>query len=142
MAGLLISLIAMYVNLRAGKPNYSRATNWLVLLPISVYLGWISVATIANVAAWLTEIHWSGWGVPSHLWTLLMLVVGLALAITMIWRYADYAYALVIIWAYVGIFVARIQDPSTAAYSIIVTSTMAVAAILVAIGLKLRERSR
>lgn len=139
MAGILLTLIAIYINLRYDNAKYNRATRWLVLVPISVYLGWISVATIANVAALLTSIRWSGWGLLPNLWAVIMLVVGLILAVAMIWKYSDYAYALVIVWAYIGIFVARVQDASSLAYSVVVTSMMAVAAILVAIGLKVRE---
>lgn len=140
MAGLLISLIAMYVNLRVGKPNYSKATNWLVLLPISVYLGWISVATIANVAAWLTEIHWTALNLSPQFWAIAVIVVGLILAVSMVMRNADYAYSLVIAWAYVGIIAKRIGDSSTPDAGIITTATLSIAVILIVIGLKIRER--
>jgi benzodiazapine receptor len=72
--------------------------------PFVVYAGWISVATIANITAWLVHQHWTGWNIPGPLWSTLMIIIALLLGIYITLRYAVSAYALVIAWALWGIY--------------------------------------
>jgi translocator protein len=102
MLGLLFTLIAIHVRLRATRAGHG-ADRWLVGLPFSVYLGWITVATIANISQML---YWAGYrGAPlgEAPWALLVLGTGVAIAAIMLLREADWAFGLVIVWAYVGI---------------------------------------
>lgn len=131
MAGLLISLICLYVNLRATVKKPKRNEYWLVLAPISLYLGWISVATIANVSALLTKISWSAWGIGASYWTVLMIVVGLVLALLMIAIYRDYVYAGVIVWAYIGIIINRVAHPLASTAGIAATAGLCIVALLI-----------
>ncbi len=110
MAALLLSLIWLYrradfdATARPGS-NVARDDRWLVQVPWSLYLGWITVATIANVAA---VGNWAGvptFGVAEPLIAAAVLLVGLAIAVTVMLRTADVAYGAVIVWAYVGIVV-------------------------------------
>ncbi len=99
---LLVSLIVVYVRLRGGVR--ASALEWFgVRLPFSLYLGWISVATIANVSAALYSVQWSGWGLADPVWALIMLGVATLLGIVMLWRHRDLAYAAVLVWAFIGI---------------------------------------
>jgi len=101
MLALLLSLIMIYVRInRPGLSPSSPTTRWLVQFPFSVYLGWISVATIANISALLLSLGWDGWGQPA-LWTVLMIAVAAILSLLM----RDAAYAGVIVWAVIGIMV-------------------------------------
>jgi len=75
----------------------------LVYLPFSIYLAWISVATIANTAIFLTYIQWSGWGITPVVWTVIMLSVASVLAITISLLKQDLFFVLVFIWAFIGI---------------------------------------
>lgn len=110
MVTLLVSLIWLYR--RAGfeatarpRSGLSAADRWLVQLPFSLYLGWITVATIANVAA---VGNWAGvstFGFAPQLVAAVVLLVGLAIATLVMLRTADVAYGAVIVWAYVGILV-------------------------------------
>ena len=59
---LLGLLIASYLNLNVGRTPVGAAEKWCVDIPFSVYLGWISVATIANISDWLYYVHWNGFG--------------------------------------------------------------------------------
>lgn len=102
MLGLLLTLIAIHVGVRGVRAG-GGAQRWLVGLPFSVYLGWITIATIANISQML---YWAGYrGDPlgAELWTIAVLATGVAITAVMLLREADWAYALVIIWAYVGI---------------------------------------
>jgi hypothetical protein len=107
MLGLLISLIAIYVRLGVGRRKVSAGERWLVHLPFSIYLGWISVATIANVTTVLVTAGWGGWGISPEIWAVLVILVGGALGIAMALTRRDWAYPLVIVWAFIGIVVAR-----------------------------------
>lgn len=103
MLVLLASLIAIYLRLDIGRAGISAAERWAVHVPFSVYLGWISVATIANVTDVLDYAGWDGWGLSPEAWAVLLLAAVGILTLTMGLRRADAAYALVIAWAAAGI---------------------------------------
>lgn len=102
MLVLLASLLYAYVkfNLRS---DLSESEVWGVKLPISIYLGWISVATIANVTVTLFDLGWNGFGIGGELWAAALVVVATLLAVVMMFRNRDIAYAAVIEWAVIGI---------------------------------------
>ena len=100
---LLATLISIYVRLRIGKSAVSLRERLAVQLPFSVYLGWITIASIANVAATLVSIGWDGFGISPETWAILVVAVALIITILMLFRRKDVAYSLVIIWALVGI---------------------------------------
>lgn len=103
MSVLLVSLILIYLRLHAGKPKYTRVEKWMVIFPMSLYLGWISVATIANVTDVLYYYQWNGFGLDPISWAQIMLVVGTALAFGMYIRNKDLVYGSVVVWAFAGI---------------------------------------
>lgn len=103
MLVLLLTLIGIYLRLDIGRSRPPRAERWLVDLPFSIYLGWITVATIANVTALLSYWNWSGFGVSEEAWLVLMLAVALVVATLMALTRGDVAYLLVLAWAFAGI---------------------------------------
>jgi hypothetical protein len=74
-----------------------------VKYPFSIYFGWITVAVIANIAAFLVSISWDGFGWPQSVWTVILLVIGLLITAAVTLKNRDIAYGLVVIWAYSGI---------------------------------------
>lgn len=103
MLALLGSLIAIYLRLGTGQEPASSGERWLVRLPFSVYLGWITVATIANATSLLDFLNWNGWGISPEAWAVIMLAAGVLITGGMIFTRSDLPYALVIIWAFAGI---------------------------------------
>ncbi|MEN4012764.1 MAG: hypothetical protein ROW48_12060 [Bellilinea sp.] len=103
MLGLLASLLTIFLRLNIGKTQVSTADRTFIHFPISLYLGWISVATIANASVLLYALNWNGFGIAPELWTSLVIVVGALLGIAMIRFRGGIAYPLVIIWAFAGI---------------------------------------
>jgi hypothetical protein len=108
MLGILVSLVAIY--LRADLASVARPGSgasardrWLVQLPFSIYLGWITVATIANVAAVGAWADVPTLGLQPELIAAAVLAVGLTIAAAALVRTGDVAYGLVIVWAYAGI---------------------------------------
>lgn len=103
MLGLLISLVVIYLRLGIGVSKSTPNERWLVEMPFSIYLGWISVATIANVSVVMLDLNWNGFGISETIWTVVMLVIGTVLGLLMTLRRSEVFYTLVLIWAFIGI---------------------------------------
>jgi benzodiazapine receptor len=107
IALLLVSLLAIYVRLGIGRGDVSTGRRWAVHIPFSIYLGWVAVATVANISAWLyvdaTAV--TAWlGINSDIWAVVMMAIAGVLAVAMLITRGDIAYALVAVWALVGIY--------------------------------------
>ena len=103
MLVLLVSLVFIYRRLDIGKRPAPFPERMAVHLPFSVYLGWISVATIANVSAVLVAAEWKGFGLPETLWATAGVGMALILSAVMLQRQSDLAFAAVVLWAFYGI---------------------------------------
>lgn len=103
MFTLLGLLIAIYLRLGIGIYLVQATETWSVRLPFSIYLGWITVATIANITAVLYFLNWDGFGVSPETWMLIVLVAVVVIAALVSLRRRDFAYNLVILWALFGI---------------------------------------
>ncbi len=121
MIGLLITLIILYKRVRAS----ASAKDLLDTLPFSIYLGWISVATIVNMSYVLVYIEWERWGLSAEAWTFMMLFVATLLAFIFLKTERDTAYALVFVWAFIGIAIKNQGD-----FSMISLTAYVLAAIL------------
>lgn len=100
---LLATLIAIYLRIGIGKSVTSLYERLWVHLPFSVYLGWITIASIANVAVALVSVNWNGFGLSQNFWATTILIVALAITLLVITTRKDVAYSLVTIWAFLGI---------------------------------------
>ncbi len=103
MVALLVTLILIYLQVNANKPKWNTLEPWFVRVPFSIYLGWISVATIANATALIYFLGYHPTGQISRIFTAVLLGVGVVLAGLMSWIRKDIAYPLVLIWAFVGL---------------------------------------
>ena len=110
MVLLFFSLLMIYLRLNIGIEKVSSKEKWFIHLPISVYIGWITVATIANVTAVLVTINWDGFGISEEIWTMLVIIVAAIVTIFMLVKRKDWQYSTVIIWALLGIYLKRIAD--------------------------------
>jgi len=122
MLVLLFSLITIYLNLDVGRARISRSEKWCVHIPFSIYLGWITVATIANATQLLDYLGWNGWGISPEIWAVIMLAAGVFISAMMSLRRADIAYSLVLVWAYVGIAIKHAGVPVVATSAWIATA--------------------
>jgi hypothetical protein len=114
MLVLLGLLIASYLRLGVGRTPNSTVEHWCVEVPFSVYLGWISVATIANISDWLFSINWSGWGITAQPWAVIMIAVASLLGLLMTLTRLDDAYVFVLVWSFIGIAVKQAGFPLVA----------------------------
>lgn len=106
---LLGCLLAIYLRLNIGKSEATKAQRYFVHLPFSVYLGWITIATIANVTALLVDINWGRWGLSEQFWAVAVIIVGIAIALSMLFTRKDIYYSLVVDWALLGILIKRLS---------------------------------
>lgn len=141
MLALLFSLIQIYRNLGIGLRETSHQERFFMHLPYSLYLGWISVATIANTTAVLIDFNWSGWGLPPQFYAALMILIAGLLALSFLHYNVDLFYTLAIIWATFGIyyrhsFIEEVPQP------LITSSALAVIALLVFKYLQLRLKAK
>lgn len=146
MLVLFASLLKIYLNLGIGKEIVSRKERIFIQVPISVYLGWITVATIANVTAFLVTINWDGLGVSDVLWAMIVIIVALIITLLVIITRKDVAYSLVIVWALLGIYIKRTNPlygvQNEIALTAAVCALIIVLAILVEIGIDIFMRKK
>lgn len=100
---LLATLIVIFQKGNIGRTTYGPVMTWVFGIPFAIYLGWITVATIANASAVLIDAGWNGWGITPLIWTYLMLAAGVIVSWIMAATRSVAAYHLVLVWAFVGI---------------------------------------
>jgi hypothetical protein len=103
MIVLFVSLLKIVINTRM-ELDYHPFKNYLFIFwPFALYFGWISVAMIANIAAFLTKINWDGWGFTDVNWTIIMICIAGLINIMMIITRNLREYGVVGIWALMAI---------------------------------------
>ena len=132
LAALAILLIVAYLRLEIGRTPVSTAERWCVQIPFSIYLGWATVATIANVTSTLYAIGWSGWGIAPEAWAAIMLGVATVVGVLVFLTRRDFAFVLVLIWAFAGI---AIKHSSTTLVMGAAWLMIAVLAVMLLVGL-------
>ncbi|TRO53230.1 hypothetical protein E2P71_06500 [Candidatus Bathyarchaeota archaeon] len=123
MTGLLFSLIMIYQRLDIGQTIVPRDRLIMVNTTFSVYLGWITVAPIANVAALLVALGWDAYNITAIYITAALILIALLLGVIYIYTRGDIAYAAVLIWALIGIAVKQMNTwllPYVAGFSVVI----------------------
>jgi benzodiazapine receptor len=129
---LLATLIAIYLRLNIGKSITSLREKLAVHVPFSVYLGWITIASIANVAVTLVSTGWDGFGISPEIWAALIITIAMLITLLVIATRKDVAYGLVIIWALLGIGVKQSENQT-----IVTTTEMSAVIIVIALALSI-----
>jgi hypothetical protein len=97
-----------------NRASGSTAERWSVDIPFSVYLGWITVATVANITSWLYSIDWNGFGVAATVWAIIMIAVASVVGLFMALTRRDAAYLFVLVWSFIGIAVKQAEAANVA----------------------------
>ncbi|UXA18003.1 tryptophan-rich sensory protein [Mycobacterium sp. SMC-4] len=129
MLVLLSTLIVIY-RLQAARPATSTLELWTVHIPFRGYLGWISVATIANATITLDDAGWAGFGLSEPAWGAIMVVAAAGLGVLMALRHSDITFILVLVWALVGIAV-RLSETTPVLVAALAGAAVLVAAVVV-----------
>lgn len=107
MGLLFISLLKIILNTKDELLKSSFQTTLFLKLPFYIYSGWVSVALIADVAAYLKKIDWNGFGMSETTWTVLMFCIATIIHLFMIWKRNMPAFGMVAVWALIAIAVAN-----------------------------------
>jgi hypothetical protein len=137
---LLGSLLAVYLRLGIGLGGATRGEQMLVHLPFSVYLGWITVATIANTAALLISIQWGAFGLSPQIWTVAVVSAAIFIALAMAFRRHDVFFCMVVDWALLGILLKRLADATAPDQSIEVAVVVGMVLVSAAIIVQIARR--
>jgi len=127
MIALLICLIVIYTRIGVGKISLSMREKWLIQIPFSVYMGWITVATVANASYVLFDAGWNGFGIAAPIWATIMLVVATGITLAIILERRDIGYTAVIVWALIGIVVKQIDTTLVAGVAGVMAAILVVA---------------
>ncbi|HOG47584.1 MAG TPA: tryptophan-rich sensory protein [Anaerolineae bacterium] len=100
---LLGSLISIYLLFDIGLVRLPFIEQWLINAPFSIYLAWITVASIANVAVALTAFGWNGFGLAPVVWAVALVTIATGIAAAVAWTRVDLAYVAVIVWSLTAI---------------------------------------
>ena len=100
---LLLSLVILSIRLRLELDDEPVRNIFFVWWPITFYLGWIMVATIACIAAWLVSLHLQNYYLPANTWTIIMIAIACLLYSTLIIKRNMREAALAGIWAFMAI---------------------------------------
>ncbi|MGB4587612.1 MAG: tryptophan-rich sensory protein [Clostridiaceae bacterium] len=102
---IVILLCLISINNKLKKIELRTREKLFVTVPFSIYFGWITIATIANATTLLVSLGFDGLGIDEYYWTMLILIVGLIIGSVTTYLNKDIAYGVVILWAYVGIWI-------------------------------------
>ena len=129
-----VLIFVTMINDITKKAELSLKDYFLIRFPFSIYMGWLTVATIANVTTLLVKLGFGGFGISEIFWTIVVIITGLIIASLIILRNKDVAYGLPVIWAYLGIYIKHTSiDGWKSEYSTIIFITVASIVILVMI---------
>jgi hypothetical protein len=145
MTVLLVSLLIIYLRLGIGSTksnSWALRTRIIYGWPFSVYLGWITVATIANVIAVLVTANLPSYGLSEPLWTIIMIIIALGITLSMLFIRKDIPYALVVAWALLGIILKRIDTQFAPQTEIVITAVISLVGIGIGIILTLIRNLR
>ena len=128
MAALLYLLIKIANILRIEEFTFSEKL--FILTPFSVYFGWITIATIANITVFLVSINWNGFGIADYIWTSIVLFAGVIIGVLRMSKDRNIPYGLVLIWAYLGILLKHLSLTGFNSEYPVVIATLAVCLIV------------
>lgn len=139
MLSFLATLIIIFIKVGIGFNKINSWEKWLSHAPFSIYLGWISIATIANITAFLVQNNWSGFGIEPAVWAKIMISIGFILCLFMVLKQRAIFFGLVVLWAFYGIYLKRMAISDEISISLANYISYLLGAIPVMILLKLKS---
>lgn len=106
---LVLMLVILFYLIKIAdvlnRQKFSNKEVFFIKAPFSIYFGWVTVATIANIVTYLVSVNWNGWGLSESTWMVLVLLVGTLIGIWRTLKDKNIFYGLVFLWAYFGIWI-------------------------------------
>ncbi|WP_242918626.1 hypothetical protein [Pontibacter liquoris] len=99
----LVTLLAIHLRLGIFDTTRSAASKWFTQVPLSLYFGWIIIATVANISAALVGLGWNGFGLNEGVWTITMIIAASLIVLFIVYSRSNPFVGLVGVWAFYGI---------------------------------------
>ncbi|MBC7904646.1 MAG: tryptophan-rich sensory protein [Gemmatimonadaceae bacterium] len=125
----LLSLIVIHLRADIYRPRLISETKYFSQAPLSIYFGWITIATIANVSSWLASTDWNGAGIGSVSWTFIMIIAAGMIATLVITTRKNVFYGLVVLWALYGIILKHASGAGEGDFEIVRTAWFALGVV-------------
>ena len=109
MVTMLWQLISINLKIAALAPYFSKGSRFVLKASFGSYLGWICIATVANVTAALVNYSWNGWGQGEDFWAVILILIGAVVGSSALLKLNNGYIGLSVIWAFVGIILARLD---------------------------------
>jgi len=143
-ASVVVMLFTLGLLIRMNSLIFTQLSHTMdnrnfLQIPFGLYLGWISVATVANITAWLVGRQWAGFGLSERLWTEIMMGVAVLLTVIVLFRWRNIPYALAVVWALLGIAIKQQQEFGVSVSTITLTAYGGMLLLLLLAGTRLRR---
>lgn len=116
---LFMLLALIYINWSIRAMHFG-----LIKAAFGIYLGWICIATIANITAYLVSINWYGFGLSEEIWTIIMISIGFLIVIITQLKWNNPFIGLAVVWAFVGIAIKRQNDVQSIFFTALVGAAL------------------
>ncbi|WP_028296909.1 hypothetical protein [Olivibacter sitiensis] len=133
---ILVQLLSLYgigQRLRLLNPKLGKTSLFLTQFPLSMYFAWITIATLANFAAWIHSLGWLASVSADVYMGYILLLVAIAVGFSTIYFRHNVFFGLVYIWAFYGIVMKRMQIDDTAYSYIVYLCAVGIAVFLLSI---------
>ncbi|MBC8767441.1 tryptophan-rich sensory protein [Arenibacter sp. BSSL-BM3] len=130
IVGILISLLKIIINTNMERWDAPKEIIVFSWWPICLYSGWITVATIANIALYLTKIGWDGAFLTEVQWTMVLIVIATLINLVIIYKRNMREFAAVGVWALFAIYIRHQDSLEIPAYTALACSAILLSVIL------------
>lgn len=113
---LLLSLLKIVFNNKMELWDAPISVIVFLWWPFVIYSGWVTVASIANIAAYLVKINWDGFGISPLVWTIIMITIAVIVNLIVTWTRNMREFSLVGAWALIAIGIANKGVEGTLVY--------------------------
>ena len=105
-------IIMVLITKEIGKIQSQK--RWLLPITFGLYTGWLFIATVVNISAWLVKVQWGGFGISDEIWSVIILLVAVVLTVGVLIDTKNAIFPMPIAWAYFGIYNALVASNSGA----------------------------
>lgn len=107
---ILMLLCLILINQNTKEASLSLKDKVFIKIPFSIYFGWLTIATIANVTSLLVKLDWHAYGISKVIWAVLVLILGLLIGVGITVKNRDFFFGLVLVWSYGGIYIKHTSE--------------------------------
>ena len=122
MLFLLVCLVKIILNLNMEMDYHPLKDYLFIYWPFAIYTGWISVALIADIAAYLVKIGWGGFGISPVTWTIILILIAGLVNLSALWKRNLREFAIVGVWALIAIAVQNYNSETSIVYAAIIVA--------------------